>query len=93
MPEGEKNDGFNGAKFENRIVGFQQLFGRIVEEEKPVESQRYREVVNHRDIKISRLRTGLVVMVEGKGDGEMEGGGERKTRFKVRFNLPQAKLN
>ena len=56
MPEGEKNDCFDGAKFENRIVRFQQLLGRVVEQEKPVESQGYRKVVNQRDIEISGLR-------------------------------------
>ena len=57
MPKGEKNDGFDGAKFEDWIVGFQQLFRRVVEEEKSVEGQRYRKVVHQRDIKISGLGT------------------------------------
>ena len=57
LPKGEKYDGFDGAKFEDWIVGFQQLFRRVVEEEKSVEGQRYRKVVHQRDIKISSLGT------------------------------------
>ena len=53
MPEGEKYDGFNGAELQDGVVGSQQVFGGVVEEEKAVEGQGYRKVVDHRDVQIS----------------------------------------
>ncbi len=57
LPEGQKDDGFNGAKLQDGIVGSQQVFGGVVEEEKAVEGQGYRKVVDQRDVQISGSRT------------------------------------
>lgn len=55
LPEAQKDDGFDDGKFENRVVGREQVFGGKEEEEKRVESQCDGDVVDDRDVKIAGL--------------------------------------
>lgn len=55
MPEAQKDDRFDDGKFENRVVGREQVFGGKEEEEERVESQCDGDVVDDRDVKIAGL--------------------------------------
>ena len=56
LPEGEENNCFNWAEFQDWVVGFEKLLRCVVEQKQSVKSQRNREVVDHSDVKISGLR-------------------------------------
>lgn len=53
MPEGQENDGLDGAKLEDRIKGGEKITRSIVKEEQAIQSQTDGNVVDHCDVDVT----------------------------------------
>lgn len=67
LPEGQEDDGFNCEEFEHRFVRPEQVTCCEEEEEKSVEGQTDREVVDDCDVQVSSIHIEISVMIFAKG--------------------------
>ena len=55
LPEGEENNTLDSEELYDGVEGFQQLLGRVVEEEEPVQGEGDGDVVDDRDVEVASL--------------------------------------
>jgi hypothetical protein len=53
LPEGQENDGLDGAELEDRVEGSEKITRSVVKEEQAVQSQTDGNVVDHCDVDVT----------------------------------------
>lgn len=71
LPEGQENHRLDGAELEHRVERRQQVPRGKVEQIQPVQGQRHRDVVDHRDVDVATVSAeiGLASLVSSKRGG------------------------
>ena len=64
LPEGQEDNGFDGAELQHGIEGRQQVAGGEVEQIQPVQCQRDRDVVDDGDVNVASISTALWMVCE-----------------------------